>query len=55
MATPQAVNLFKFVNQLFESTSFIITTNKMPADWAKIPDKEVLATVLLNGFYFGAR
>jgi DNA replication protein DnaC len=30
----EAVCLFNFVNQLYEKTSFIITTNKKPADWA---------------------
>jgi DNA replication protein DnaC len=44
----QAVSLFHFINQLYESTSFIITTNKMPADWAKMLDDEVLATALLD-------
>jgi len=44
----QAVSLFNFINQLYESTSFIITTNKMPADWAKLLDDEVLATALLD-------
>lgn len=29
----QAVSLFDFINQLYENTSFIITTNKTPADW----------------------
>jgi len=48
----QAVNLFNFVNQLYESTSFIITTNKMPADWAKMLDDEVLATALLDRLLF---
>lgn len=44
----QAVALFNFINQLYEHTSFIITTNKMPADWAKMLDDEVLATALLD-------
>ena len=44
----QAVNLFSFINQLYENISFIITTNKMPADWAKLLDDEVLATALLD-------
>ncbi|MEO5602350.1 MAG: IS21-like element helper ATPase IstB [Cyclobacteriaceae bacterium] len=44
----QAVNFFNFINHLYESTSFIITTNKMPADWAKLLDDEVLATALLD-------
>jgi len=45
----QAVNFFNFVNQTYESTSFIITTNKAPADWAKLLDDEVLATALSPG------
>lgn len=44
----QAVSLFNFINQLYENTSFIITTNKMPADWARLLDDEVLATALLD-------
>ena len=44
----QAVALFNFINHLYEHTSFIITTSKMPADWAKILDDEVLATALLD-------
>jgi len=43
-----AVKLFNFINQLYENTSFIITTNKMPADWATMLDDEVLATALLD-------
>jgi DNA replication protein DnaC len=39
---------FVFINQIFESTSFIITTNKSPAEWAKSLDDEVLATALLD-------
>lgn len=48
----QAVNFFNFVNQLYESTSFVITTNKAPADWAKLLDDEVLATALLDRILF---
>jgi DNA replication protein DnaC len=44
----QAVNLFNFINQLYENTSLIITTNKMPAEWANMLDDEVLATALLD-------
>jgi len=44
----QAVNLFNFINQLYENTCFIITTNKMPADWAQMLNDEVLATALLD-------
>lgn len=44
----QAVDLFHFINHLHENTAFVITTNKMPADWAKMLDDEVLATALLD-------
>lgn len=44
----EAVSLFNFINQTYENTSFIITTNKMPAEWAKLLDDEVLATALLD-------
>lgn len=43
-----AVSLFNFINQLYENTSFIVTTNKMPAEWASLLDDEVLATALLD-------
>lgn len=48
----QAVSLFNFINQIYENTSIIITTNKMPADWAKMLDDEVLATALLDRLLF---
>jgi DNA replication protein DnaC len=48
----QAVSFFNFVNQLYENTSFVITTNKAPADWAKLLDDEVLATALLDRILF---
>lgn len=44
----QAVLLFNFINQMYEKTSFIITTNKMPAEWATMLNDEVLATALLD-------
>lgn len=44
----EAVSLFNFVNQLYEKTSFIITTNKKPAEWAAMLNDEVLATALLD-------
>jgi DNA replication protein DnaC len=47
-----AVSLFNFVNQVYEKTSFIITTNKMPTEWAKMLDDEVLATALLDRLLF---
>lgn len=40
--------LFSFINSTFESTSFIITTNRSPAEWAKSLNDEVLATALLD-------
>jgi len=43
-----AVGLFNFINQLFEKTAFIITTNKSPKEWAQMLDDEVLATALLD-------
>lgn len=44
----QAVALFNFINQLYEKTSFIVTTNKKPAEWAQMLGDEVLATALLD-------
>jgi DNA replication protein DnaC len=39
---------FVFINQIFETTSFIITTNKSPAQWAQSLDDETLATAILD-------
>lgn len=47
-----AINFFNFINQTYENTSFIVTTNKMPAEWAKMLDDEVLATALLDRLLF---
>lgn len=44
----QAVSLFNFINLLYEKTCFIIKTNKMATEWAKMLDDEVLATALLD-------
>ena len=44
----QAVSLFNFINNLYEKTSFIITTNKKPTEWATMLNDEVLATALLD-------
>lgn len=43
---------FSFFNNTYESTSYIITTNKSPAEWAKSLDDEVLATALLDRILF---
>jgi DNA replication protein DnaC len=47
-----AVALFNFINNLFEKTAFIITTNKSPKEWAQMLDDEVLATALLDRLLF---
>jgi DNA replication protein DnaC len=49
---PVAVSLFNFINQMYEKTSFIITTNKKPAEWAAMLGDEVLATALLDRLLF---
>jgi DNA replication protein DnaC len=43
-----AVAFFNLINQLYERTSFIITTNKSPKEWAQVLNDEVLATALLD-------
>lgn len=43
-----AISFFNFINQIYESTSIIITTNKKPSDWSKQLDDEVIATALLD-------
>lgn len=43
---------FVFINQVYETTSFIITTNKSPAEWARSLDDETLATALLYRFLY---
>jgi len=48
----EAVSLFNFINQIYERTSFIITTNKKPAEWAQMLGDEVLATALLDRLLF---
>lgn len=39
---------FVFINQIYETTSLVITTNKSPAKWAKSLNDETLATALLD-------
>jgi len=43
-----AVGLFQLINQLHEKTSFIITTNKNPKEWAEMLGDEILATAILD-------
>lgn len=40
--------LFSFINSMYETTSFIITTNRSPAEWAQTIGDEVLATAILD-------
>ena len=40
--------LFAWINSVYESTSFIITTNRSPAEWAMTLNDEVLATAILD-------
>ena len=47
-----AIALFNFINQQFEKTSFIVTTNKSPRQWAQMLDDEVLATAILDRLLF---
>ncbi len=42
------VGLFQLINQMFERSSFIITTNKNPKEWAHLLNAEALAVALLN-------
>ncbi len=49
-----AIAFFNFINQIYENTSIIITTNKKPSDWAKMLEDEVIATALLDRLIFRA-
>ncbi|MDI9550745.1 MAG: ATP-binding protein [Bacteroidota bacterium] len=40
--------LFAFINSVYKTTSFIITTNKSPVEWARTLPDEVLGAVLLD-------
>lgn len=40
--------LFAFINAVYESASFIITTNRSPIEWAQALNDEVLATAILD-------
>lgn len=48
VAKVDANRFFSFINQIYETTSFIITTNKSPTEWAGLLEDEVLATALLD-------
>ena len=47
-----AIAFFNFINHIYESTSIVITTNKIPTEWAKMLDDEVVATALLDRLMF---
>jgi DNA replication protein DnaC len=48
IARQDANAFFHFVNALHEKTSFIITTNKSPKEWAETIGDEVITTALLD-------
>lgn len=48
IARQDANAFFHFINQLHERTSFIITTNKSPKEWAETIGDEVITTALLD-------
>lgn len=47
-----AVGLFQLINQMYERSSFIITTNKNPKEWAQLLNDEALAAALLDRILF---
>lgn len=47
-----AVELFNFINAIYEQTCIVITTNKSAAEWPKLLNDEVLATALLDRLLF---
>jgi len=47
-----AIAFFNFINHIYESTSIVINTNKIPTEWAKMLDDEVVATALLDRLMF---
>ena len=42
------MGFFNLINQLYEKTSVIITTNKAPTEWAEVLEDTVLTTALLD-------
>ena len=42
------MGLFQLINQMYERSSFIITTNKNPKEWAQLLNDEALAAALLD-------
>ena len=48
IARHDANAFFHFINALHERTSFVITTNKSPKEWAETIGDEVITTALLD-------
>ena len=48
IARQEANAFFHFINALHEKTSFVITTNKSPKEWAETIGDEVITTALLD-------
>ena len=48
IARSAANAFFHFINTLHEKTSFIITTNKSPKEWAETLGDEVITTASLD-------
>jgi DNA replication protein DnaC len=48
IARNEANSFFHFINALHEKTSFIITTNKSPKEWAETLGDEVITTAILD-------
>lgn len=48
IARNEANAFFHFINALHEKTSFIITTNKSPKEWAETLGDEVITTAILD-------
>jgi DNA replication protein DnaC len=48
VTAPDAVAFFNLVNELHDKTSFVITTNKSPKEWADVLKDTVLTTALLD-------
>jgi DNA replication protein DnaC len=48
IARNEANAFFHFINALHEKTSFVITTNKSPKEWAETIGDEVITTAILD-------
>jgi len=47
-----AISFFNMINKLHEHTSFIITSNKSPTQWAEVLEDQALAGALLDRLLF---